>query len=53
MGSLMIMFAVVAVLMFICSFVYKLIADAHSKAENARRRYTDQTKVEDLKDKYK
>ena len=47
------MAGVTRIVMFICSFVYKLIADAHSKAENARRRYTDQAKVEDLKDKYK
>ena len=53
MGSFLIMMAFIAALMFICSFVYKLLADAASKAGNARRRNFSETKTEDLKEKYK
>lgn len=53
MQYLLIMFGIVAILMFICRFVYKLIQDAHSSAENARRRATEKTTTEDLKNRYK
>ena len=53
MQYFLILFGIVAVLMLICRFVYKLIQDAHSSAENARRRNTDKATTENLKDRYK
>lgn len=53
MGSFLIVMAFIAALMFICSFVYKLLADAASKAVNARHRHFSGTTTEDLKEKYK
>ena len=52
MGSFLIMMAFIAALMFICSFVYKLLADAASRVGNATRRHFSETKSEDLKEKY-
>lgn len=53
MKEFLIILAIVLVLMFICSGVYKLIQDAHSRAENSIRRHTEKPTTEDLKDRFK
>lgn len=53
MKGLLIVGTFVAVVMFICSIVYKFVLDAHSRAENARRKATEKSSTEDLKNRYK